>query len=203
MLDDAVSEIARQASGWNVPLVRGVADGIEQYLGKLLHWNQRINLTGARDMKTLLSDHLPDSFALSRLCPPSSKVVDVGAGGGLPGLPFALMRRDCEVTLVEPRVKRVAFLNTAVRETGLSGVAVRRARLEEMEDASFSLAVSRATFAPAVWLGGARAILAQGGRAVVLASGKVEEGEGAVLMEEVAYETGLGVPRWAGSYCFT
>lgn len=203
MLYDAVSEIARQASGWNVSLGHGVADGIEQYLGKLLHWNQRINLTGARDMETLLSDHLPDSFALARLCPPSSRVLDVGAGGGLPGLPFALMRRDCEVTLVEPRVKRVAFLNTAVREAELRGVVVRRARLEEIGDATFSLAVSRATFAPAAWLGVARGVLADGGRAVVLGSTKVEGSEGAVLVEEVAYETGLGVPRWAGSFRFT
>jgi 16S rRNA (guanine527-N7)-methyltransferase len=168
----------------------------------LLRWNARVNLTGARTLDDLLEDHLPDSFALARLASVGAKVVDVGAGGGLPGVPFALLRRDCRVTLVEPRAKRTAFLSTARREVGGSAeLEVLRAREEELSAGMFDVATSRATFQPLEWLVLASRLLVPGGVAVVLASGPIEgDREGYSLRDAVSYETGRCASRWAGAF---
>ncbi len=204
---EASSGIVALARNWDHVLDADVAEGIVLYMRRLLEWNVSVNLTGARTITDLLSEHLPDSFAMSRLVPAGSNVVDVGAGGGLPGVPFALLRPDCSVTLLEPRAKRVAFLNTAVRDCACKNTVVVRARLEEVESNLFDVAVSRATFPPDEWLVLAPRLLISSGRAVALATDAVRLGtdgaNGARLMESFKYTTGNGSTRWAGCYCFT
>jgi len=117
----------------------------------LLTWNARINLTGARSWAELLEEHLPDALVLERAVGRGVSLVDVGSGGGLPALPFAVLRPDVALTLVEPRAKRVAFLRTDVREVGVSA-AVLASRAEELAAGGFDAAASRATFAPEEWL---------------------------------------------------
>lgn len=174
------------------------------YCLELLRWNARVNLTGARNMSELVDDHLPDVFALSALCPEGATVVDVGSGGGLPGVPLALLRPDCSFTLVEPRAKRVAFLHTVVRLGGLSRVTVVRGRVEDLESGSASFAVARATFSPLEWLEHARRLVVPGGVATVLAARPLDEAPYSTqLLRATAYTTGTGAPRWAGLYCFT
>src|SRR6185295_9811748 len=106
-----------------------------------------INLTGARTLDELAADHLPDAFALAEAVPPGAALVDVGSGGGLPALPFAVLRPDVRLTLVEPRAKRVAFLRTAVRELGLAGELVA-GHAADLPAGAFDVAASRATFPP-------------------------------------------------------
>jgi 16S rRNA (guanine527-N7)-methyltransferase len=132
----------------------------------LLRWNARINLTGARNSEELLREHFPDSFAMAALVPLASSLVDVGSGGGLPALPFSLLRPDVSLTVVEPRAKRVAFLRTAVRELGLA-VTVVSGRAEEVNE-RFSVASSRATFPPPEWLSVGSALVRPGGEVLFL-----------------------------------
>jgi 16S rRNA (guanine527-N7)-methyltransferase len=146
-LADGVSALAASLSQI---VDRDTAERVAVFGQLLLRWNARINLTGARSSEELLREHFPDSFAMAALVPPASSLVDVGSGGGLPALPFALLRPDVSVTVVEPRAKRVAFLRTAVRELGLA-VAVVSGRAEEVND-RFAVASSRATFPPPEWL---------------------------------------------------
>jgi 16S rRNA (guanine527-N7)-methyltransferase len=168
----------------------------------LLTWNARINLTGAQDRKSLEGEHLPDALAMARLVPEGARVVDVGAGGGLPGIPFAILRPDVALTLVEPRAKRVAFLRTAVREGKLSAAEVVAGRLGEVKLGEFDVASSRATFAPAEWLAAARPLAR---RVLVFAARRteVEEGAGLRLERELAYATAARHPRWLGLFCST
>ncbi len=137
-----------------------------RFFSLLLEWNRGINLTGADSLAVLASDHLPDSLALLALVPPGARVVDVGSGGGLPALPFAILRPDCALTLVEPRAKRAAFLRTAVRQLGLA-VQVSGSRGEDLaagQPPVFEVAMSRATFAPPAWLALGRRLVVAGGR---------------------------------------
>jgi 16S rRNA (guanine527-N7)-methyltransferase len=204
MLEETAAGVSALARQWMLPLEEERARRLALYLGELLRWNQRLNLTGARGARELIGEHLPDSFALSRLCPEGADVVDVGSGGGLPAIPFAILRPDCRVTLVEPRAKRVAFLNTAVRSCECRSVAVLRCRGEELPARSFSLATSRATFRPLVWLELAPSLLGPGGRAIVLAAGPLAAPPSAgKLVDSFEYRTESGAPRWSGSYCFT
>jgi 16S rRNA (guanine527-N7)-methyltransferase len=142
-------------------LIRQIADGhgqrieavtagrVRTFFELLLRWNERINLTGAQSLAVLAEEHFPDSLALARLVPHQAALVDIGSGGGLPALPFAILRPDVPLTLVEPRAKRVAFLGQAVRELGLRA-SVLPQRLEAVAG-QFAVAASRATFAPGEW----------------------------------------------------
>jgi 16S rRNA (guanine(527)-N(7))-methyltransferase RsmG len=169
--------------------------GLETFWSLLLTWNARINLTGAQTRDDLVGEHLPDALAMASLVPPEARVLDVGSGGGLPAIPFGLLRPDVRLTLVEPRAKRVAFLRTAVRTLGLSA-EVAPARVEDLEGASFDVAGSRATFAPVEWLEKARALAP---RVLVFAARRGEVGaDGGRLEAEVGYETGRGHARWVG-----
>jgi 16S rRNA (guanine527-N7)-methyltransferase len=204
MVNDAVSGVSSLGKEWAFPVSGEVADRLAVFLVQLLRWNERVNLTGAKHLSELIGDHLPDSFALARLCPQGANVVDIGSGGGLPAVPFAILRPDCQITLVEPRAKRIAFLNMAVRECSLKSVRVIRARAEELPPSNYNLASSRATFTPEIWLRMAPQFLTKEGLAVVLSTGMdaAWEQHGRVV-ESVSYLTPAGSPRWCGCFCFT
>jgi 16S rRNA (guanine527-N7)-methyltransferase len=88
-------------------------------------------LIGPREVPRLWERHLLNSAAIASLVPIGDRVVDVGSGAGLPGIPLALARPDLTVTLLEPLARRVAFLTECVRRLGLERVTVVRGRAEE------------------------------------------------------------------------
>lgn len=203
MVGIAVTEaISALAGAWGWPATAAQMERIGAYFETLLQWNARVNLTGARSMDELIGEHLPDSFALARLVPAGARVADVGAGGGLPGVPFSVLRPDCRALLVEPRAKRVAFLGAARRCVEAAAVfEVARCRHDELSEGSFDVACSRATFQPEEWLALARPLLASGGRVVVFAAkGVVAQSSTWELAGSVEYATAQGAPRWAGVF---
>jgi len=126
-------------------------------------WNERIDLTAARDPDELIDLLLADAAAIlrDRTKPPEQSPagqkarehwVDVGSGVGAPGVALALLDPELEVTLVEPRAKRVAFLRTLLHGIDRLDVTVARSRSETLSDQSCDVAVSRATLPPAEWL---------------------------------------------------
>jgi 16S rRNA (guanine527-N7)-methyltransferase len=119
-----------------------------------VEWNQRIDLTAARSDDELVDLLLADAAAVAKFGRASlrGRCVDVGSGAGGPGLALALLANQLELTLVEPKAKRVAFLRSVVGELGRADLRVQRARSDEVASGSFDVAISRATFAPAEWL---------------------------------------------------
>jgi 16S rRNA (guanine527-N7)-methyltransferase len=198
------TEVVRLAEKWRVKLTDGAADRIAIYVSRLMTWNEKVNLTGARHASEVVGDHLPDSFVLASLCPSDCSLVDIGSGGGLPAVPFAILRPDCRVALVEPRAKRVAFLKLVVRDCGCGSVQVLRQRVEQVPCASFSVAASRATFDPEEWLGIGTGLVCVGGTVVVFGTAPISIApSGLQLRESVEYSTARGSARWAGCYCST
>src|SRR5436190_1727343 len=112
----------------------------------------------------------------SRLSPaqpdaPTSRVADVGSGGGLPAIPLAVLCPNLHFQLLEPVAKKTAFLRTAVRELGLGErVTVTAKRAETIAPAEFDVAMSRATLPPPEWIQLATQLVRPGGRIFVLAS---------------------------------
>lgn len=102
-----------------------------RYLALLHRWNRRMNLTAVRGMEKMARWHVLDSLSIHRHL--RGRVLDVGSGAGLPGLPLALALPARPVTLLEARARRVEFLREAVRVTGASNVHVRHARAEEQK----------------------------------------------------------------------
>ena len=85
----------------------------------LLKWNKVYNLTGVRGADEVVDRHLVESFALRPLLK-GTHVADVGSGGGLPGVPLAIVEPERRFTLIESRAKRVRFLRHVVAELELA-----------------------------------------------------------------------------------
>jgi 16S rRNA (guanine527-N7)-methyltransferase len=130
------------------------------YLELVATWNRKLDLTAARSAGALVEVMLADAFMLASAdtIAPSSRVLDVGSGAGAPVLPLLLLRSDLSAVLVEPLRKRVAFLRTALGTLGLvKRASVLEQKLELAAEridgaAAFDVALSRATFAPELWL---------------------------------------------------
>ncbi len=146
-------------------------DGAEQkllaYLALLDKWNRVYNLTAVRDAERMVSHHLLDSLAAvpcfdSLLAarphpnpPPEGEgasvglrpptAIDVGSGGGLPGIPLAIARPDLQVTLIDSIAKKTSFLLQAKAELGLANLAVVTSRVEDFRpETGFDVITSRA-----------------------------------------------------------
>lgn len=105
-------------------------------------------LIGPREVPRLWDRHLLNCAVLSDLLPPECRVADVGSGAGLPGLVLAIRRPDVAVTLVEPLLRRAAFLEEAVDQLDLANVEVQRARAEELRGRRTFSAVTARAVAP-------------------------------------------------------
>lgn len=115
-----------------------------QYLVLLEKWNQVYNLTAVRELTKMVGAHLLDSLSVVPLLP-GENVLDVGSGAGLPGIPIAVAKPDCKVTLLDSNHKKAAFLRQAVAELALKNATVVCDRVESWAaPAEFGVIISRA-----------------------------------------------------------
>ena len=119
-------------------------DQLLAYVDLLDKWNRVYNLTAVRESERMLSYHVLDSLAaLPHIT--ARRVLDVGSGGGMPGILFAILRPDWQLTLLDANHKKTTFLKQAVIELGLSQVEVVCDRVEAYQPADkFDVITSRA-----------------------------------------------------------
>ena len=138
---------------------RQLADGLNQmglafdgptqqkllaFLALLNKWNRAYNLTAVRDPQQMVSRQLLDSLSVLPFVTADS-VLDVGAGGGLPGIPLAIARPDTQFTLLDSNSKKTRFLTQCVLELGLQNVQIIHGRAEDCQpDLPFAQITSRA-----------------------------------------------------------
>jgi 16S rRNA (guanine527-N7)-methyltransferase len=126
------------------------AQRLAQFAALLLRWNAVYNLTAIESPQAVVSHHLLDSLAVVPHLPPEAggrplRVLDVGAGGGLPGIPLAVARPDASFTLLDRVGKKTAFLEQVRLELDLRNIEVVRARVQDYRAAAgFDVIVSRA-----------------------------------------------------------
>jgi len=137
-------ELGRDAAALGVALADAQVATLERYLDLLEKWNRVYNLTAIRERSRMVTHHLLDSLAvLPHLRGP--RVLDVGSGAGLPGIPIAVANPALQVTLLESNHKKSAFLTQAVAELQLANVQVVTERVESWQpEARFDTIVSRA-----------------------------------------------------------
>jgi 16S rRNA (guanine527-N7)-methyltransferase len=133
------------------------------YLDTLAAWSPRVNLTGARTPEERVRLLVGDVLPAAPLAEPGS-LIDVGSGNGSPGLVFALLRDELQVTLLEPRARRWAFLREAARAAG-RGVRVLRLRHDGYTGEAARTVTLRAVALPLAELAG---LVLPGGRVLVL-----------------------------------
>lgn len=129
----SIDTLRAQASAWGLTIGRHEIDRLVRF-AEFLAGYEEANVIGTRDFDSVVLDHIADSLSclLSGAFDEAGKLVDVGSGGGLPGLPLAIVKQELGVTLVEATGKKARFLQQAVDELGLSNVAVSNARVEEL-----------------------------------------------------------------------
>jgi 16S rRNA (guanine527-N7)-methyltransferase len=120
------------------------ADVARAFAGHLAGTGVARGLLGPREVPRLWSRHILNCAAVAPLLPPGAHVVDVGSGAGLPGLVLALARPDVRVTLVEPLLRRVTWLEEVTGDLRLPSVSVLRARAEELHGLGADVATARA-----------------------------------------------------------
>ena len=128
----------------------------------LLKWNKTYNLTALRDPDQAISHHLLDSLAILPHVG-AGPLLDVGSGGGLPGIPLAIARPELAVAMVDAVQKKVSFLQQASIELDLKNVTVHHARVEEMQG-QYAQISSRAFAELGLFVSLTRHLLAPGGR---------------------------------------
>lgn len=121
-----VPEAARRVFGDRTDLAAAFVDMLQT------HGVQR-GLIGPREVERLWDRHVLNSAVVADFIPDGATVVDVGSGGGFPGIPLAVARGDLDVTLVEPMARRVEWLLEVVETLGLARVKVVRGRAEERD----------------------------------------------------------------------
>jgi 16S rRNA (guanine527-N7)-methyltransferase len=143
----------KRLDGLSVP--EAARPAVQTWLDLLREWNERMDLTAARNDDELFDLMLADALALAPRVAQNARVVDVGCGAGAPGLALALVRPDLVVTLVEPLAKRIAFLRTVVGTLGRTDIVLAKEKGDATAARSadaWDVAVSRATLAPAQWV---------------------------------------------------
>ncbi len=120
-------------------------------------WNERINLISRRDIDNLYLHHVLHSLAIAKKCsfPANSHILDVGTGGGFPGIPLAILFPECSFHLCDSIGKKIGVVVAVADALSLKNVYASKQRAEEIND-SFDFVVSRAVtelsrFLPWVW----------------------------------------------------
>ena len=145
-LQESWNNLARRAG---IELTSEQQASLSRYLDLLLEANARMNLTRITDRAAAELQHVGDSLTVLPYLPRQAhRLADVGTGGGVPGIPIAIVRPDVTVLLIESTKKKAAFLKQAVEALKLSNVSVSEWRAEDVGHSNsretFDIAIARA-----------------------------------------------------------
>lgn len=115
-----------------------------EYLQLLQKWNKAYNLTAIRDYSEMVQKHLYDSLAILPWIKPK-RVLDVGTGPGLPGIPLALAQPSLHITLLDSNGKKIRFLREVKRQLNINNIEIVQTRIEDFSPTElFDTVTSRA-----------------------------------------------------------
>ena len=141
------SELERLTAALDLAPTAAQLQQLLQYLDLLQRWNRTYNLTAVRERDAMLTQHLVDCLAALRPLLrqlPEGRVLDVGSGGGLPGVVLAVMVPALDLTCVDAVGKKAAFVRQVAGALGLRNLHAEHARVETMSAAPFDVITSRA-----------------------------------------------------------
>ena len=144
-------------------------DKLLDYLALMNKWNSVYNLTSLRDPMQMVTHHLLDSLAAVPAFAGTRNVLDVGAGGGLPGVVLAICRPDMKLSMIDTVHKKTAFLKQVKAELDLANVTVHTMKVQELEVSDkFDVITSRAFADLSDFLEWSGHLLAEGGKFIAL-----------------------------------
>lgn len=164
------------------------------YEQELLFWNRKINLISVKSGYDIPIKHFIDSLTLARFVPSGSRLLDIGTGGGFPGVPLKILDPSIRLTLVESNGKKVSFLRELCRKLNLE-VKILNTRVEDLGEehrSAFDIVVSRAGLRLPGLLETGALLAAPGGKIIAMKGGASSEGE--TLPEGLLDKLGLVLP---------
>lgn len=177
-----------------------VLDKLLDYLALLQKWNATYNLTAVRDPSQMLTQHLLDCMATLPAFAQAQRVLDVGSGGGLPGMVIAIWAQEAapamRVHLIDTVHKKTAFLTQVKAELGLHQVTVHTGRIEQLStDEKFDVITSRAFADLADFVNWSAHLLAPDGEFIALkGQAAADELERLPAAWRIRHKTAIQVP---------
>ncbi len=129
-----VDFLEQHLTEYGITLDRDILVRENMFLRELLRWNQKLNLTAIDDYNLALEKHLLDSLYLLKYLPNRGTLLDLGSGGGLPGIPLALARREIKVISVDSITKKINFQRHVKRKLEIENLTAVAARIEQLEE---------------------------------------------------------------------
>jgi len=192
-----------------LPLDHARIDLLLNYLAQMLRWNRTYNLTAIREPEQMLLHHITDSLSVvpelaQRLAGQPASILDVGSGGGLPGVVLAICRPEWQVRCVDAVEKKTSFIKHVAGVLRLPNLDATHARVEELEPAECDIVVSRAFASLHDFAALAGRHVKPGGRLAAM-RGHPPEDEIQALKDQGAWQvegvTTLYVPRLSARRC--
>ncbi len=161
VLSDGIDEM-------DLPLWAAQREQLMDYVALMNKWNGVYNLTSLRDPMQMVTHHVLDSLAAVPAFKDAKNVLDVGAGGGLPGIVLAIARPDVNVSLIDTVHKKTAFLIQVKAELGLKNVTVYTMKVQDLKAGPFDVITSRAFADLSDFVTWSGHLLAEGGQFIAL-----------------------------------
>lgn len=140
-----------------------------QYVSLLDKWNKVYNLTAVREVERMVGLHILDSLSVARHLGPAKAMIDVGTGGGLPGLPLAIARPGLSVVLLDTIAKKTIFVREVIGQLSLANATPVTNRVEQHRpDKLFDIVISRAFSELKDFVESAGHLCAAGGRMLAM-----------------------------------
>lgn len=118
---------------------------IDQLYDLYIEWNEKINVVSRKDANNLYLHHVLHSLSIAKFIQfvPTTHILDLGTGGGFPGVPLAILFPECDFTLIDGTLKKIKVVNEVAQALKLTNIQAKQLRAEECKD-SFDFVVSRA-----------------------------------------------------------
>ncbi len=128
--------ISRGAGELGIETTGPQLENLARHANELLKWNKKINLTRISDPAEMAIKHYVDSLACGPYIPAGADVLDIGTGGGFPGIPVAVVAQPGSLLMIDSVGKKISFLQQALRLMGLENVDARHIRAQELKEKS-------------------------------------------------------------------
>jgi len=162
-MSESAERLATGIAEMGLQVSPGKQQSLLDYLALLAKWNKVYNLTAVRDPKEMVTLHLLDSLSVLSYVN-GKNLLDVGSGGGLPGIVLAICLPEMQVTTIDTVQKKAIFMRQVKGELGLDNMQVINARVEEYEAEPFEMIISRAFSDLDLFMALSQHLLAEDGR---------------------------------------